>query len=179
MERIHSLPPIINENSKVLILGTMPGIESLETKQYYQHEDNLFWDIIVRIVDTKWSMFEMADEYDYEKRVKLLLDNQIALWDIVESCEREGNNDSKIVNPQYNDLAGLLTRYPNICKICFNGGKAESYFKKHLYETEVALANTIKTEVFLSTSPSNQANSFYILKQWYMGVSPVLDHIKQ
>ncbi len=175
MERIHSFSPIINENSKVLILGTVPGSKSLEAKQYYQHEDNLYWDVIVRIVDKSWPIFKMADSLDYAKRVNLLLENHIALWDVIESCEREGNNDSKIVNPQYNDLAGLLKRYPNICKICFNGWKAESYFKKYLKEAQVTLANTIETEVFLSTSPSNQANSFFILGQWHIGIFQVLN----
>lgn len=176
MERMHSLPPIVDERSKVLILGTFPGNDSLKAKQYYNHENNLFWDIIVRIVDKSWPEIRMADSLDYEERISLLLEHHIALWDILESCEREGNVDSKIYNPKYNDIVDILKRFPNIEKVCFNGSLAHSYFNKYMNETGTLLSNKLKIEEFYSTSPSSQVNSFYILKQWLIGVSQVLNN---
>nr|WP_320058208.1 DNA-deoxyinosine glycosylase [uncultured Bacteroides sp.] len=164
MERIKSMPAIADKRSRVLILGTMPGKESLEYKEYYRHVDNLFWDIMLRICDKDWPMFEDASQGpDYDTKVKLLLDNGIALWNIVESCEREGNSDDKIKNPQFNDLETFILDHPNISKIGFNGKKVSNSFKA----SKMSLSPDIIFKTLYSTSPSSPVNSFSILKQWY------------
>jgi hypoxanthine-DNA glycosylase len=85
--RIFSFPPIVSEKSKVLILGTMPGDRSLKLNQYYGHNGNNFWKIIFTICEEPFSP-------DYEKRKNVLLNNNLALWDVLQACEREGSSDS-------------------------------------------------------------------------------------
>lgn len=77
--------------------------------------------------------FEEVYAIPYEKRKQLLLDNKISLWDILESCERDGNSDRAIKNERLNDLETYLKLHPKIRKICFNGQKAYSYYKKMVY----------------------------------------------
>lgn len=162
MEKIiKSMPPIENSNSEILILGTMPGEDSIESNEYYKNVDNLFWDVMFRICDKNWPMFKEAyEEQNYEKRCQLLLQNKIALWDIIESCEREGNKDSDIQNIKFNDIEKFLKEHPHIQKILFNGKKAYQYYQDMDIRVPVECIN------LQSTSPSNQANSFYILVQW-------------
>jgi len=123
---IRSFDPIIDNNSQVLILGTMPGPESLRKKQYYANPRNQFWKIIYRILDERGE-----PPSDYEERIKFLKENGIALWDVLESCEREGANDSKIKNGKPNDFKTRLRKSPNLRCIFFNGKQAEQCFKKH------------------------------------------------
>ena len=123
---IKSFEPIIDDNSRVLILGTMPGPESLKKGEYYANPRNQFWKIIYRILNGR-------DEppSDYEERIKILKKNGIALWDVLESCEREGAADSKINNGKPNDFKTRLRKTPNLKRIFFNGKKAEQCFKKY------------------------------------------------
>lgn len=124
MASIHSFEPVIDENSRVLILGSMPGKQSLEKSQYYAHPGNRFWMLI-------YSMFGAQPDQTYEGKKSFLRTKKIALWDVIKECERSGSSDSKIINPIMNDFAGLLARYPNIRYIFLNGKKAESLFKRN------------------------------------------------
>ncbi len=162
MERIQSMAPIVNEKSRVLILGTMPGTDSLKEQQYYCNVDNLFWDIMFRICSPGWPMFKEAFGISNEERKQLLLDNEIALWDILKSCEREGNTDSKICNEELNDIQRFLCEHPNIQKVCFNGDKAHSYYLKN----KSLFPENIEYKKLYSTSPSSPINSFAILSEW-------------
>ena len=161
MEKIYSMPAIENSESEILILGTIPGGESLKYQQYYQNKDNLFWDIMFRICDPNWPFFEEVYAIPYEKRKQLLLDNKISLWDILESCERDGNSDRTIKNERLNDLETYLKLHPKIRKICFNGQKAYSYYKKMVYN----LPQKIHPIELYSTRPSIPDISFSILNQ--------------
>ena len=87
--RIQSFPPIISKKSKILILGSIPGTKSLEKKEYYAHPQNHFWKLL-------FCMFGEEFSADYQDRLKLLEKYHIALWDTIESCEREGSQDVKI-----------------------------------------------------------------------------------
>lgn len=119
-----SFPPLINSNSKVLILGTMPGEKSLILRQYYGNRGNQFWRLLFAIFGK-----DLSD--DYMERVRLLEDNSIALWDVLEYCEREGSLDSKIKNERMNDLASLYERFPNIKYVFFSSKNAETYYNKY------------------------------------------------
>jgi hypoxanthine-DNA glycosylase len=116
--RIYSFDPIIDDNCRVLVLGTMPGPASLRRQQYYGYERNAFWRII-------YDLFEEEPEEDYGFRKSFLLKHNIALWDVLKSCEREGSSDSGIRNPVPNDFAALYSKFPGIKHICFNGRPAE------------------------------------------------------
>lgn len=123
--RQNSLPPIIDENTKVLIVGSMPSVQSLEKQQYYGNARNHFWPIIAVLVDE-----EMPD--DYAQRVALLKKNGIGLWDSIQSCERQGSLDTNIRNEVANDFTWLFREYPHIKAVLFNGAKAFNVFKKHI-----------------------------------------------
>lgn len=102
MTNIQGLFPIIGEGARVLILGSMPSAESLRLNQYYGNRRNHFWSII-------YSLFDLPLEKSYEKRIQFIKDKEIALWDVIHSCERVGSLDSNIKNAIPNDFKQLLT----------------------------------------------------------------------
>ena len=107
MQKISSFPPIINNESKILILGSIPGIKSLEMQQYYAHPQNKFWKIIFELFNEKFTT-------DYKERIEILEKHHIALWDVIDTCERKGSLDSEIRNEEANKIGELLHNYPNI-----------------------------------------------------------------
>ena len=155
--------PIIDSKSKVLILGTMPGEASIKAKEYYAHTDNLFWDIIFRICIQSWKMEELVIA-DYDSKVQLLYDNNIAVWDVLQFCNRKGSLDKDILNQIQNDFNLFLKQNSQIKAIFFNGKKAFEYFENQ--KLSKSILNNIKLITLPSTSPSNTKNSFYILKEW-------------
>ena len=117
------LPSVVNERTKVLIVGSMPGVQSLEKQQYYGNPRNHFWRIIGEITG------EIVPE-QYEQRLALIKKHGIGLWDVIQACERVGSLDSNIKNEIPNDFAALFEQYPQIEAIFFNGTKAHDVFKK-------------------------------------------------
>ena len=117
MQKISSFPPILNQNSKILILGSIPGIKSLEMQQYYAHPQNKFWKIICEIFSEEFTS-------DYSERIKILEKHHIALWDVIDNCERKGSLDSEIRNEEANKIGELILNYPNIKVIFCNGQKS-------------------------------------------------------
>ncbi|NLC65871.1 MAG: DNA-deoxyinosine glycosylase [Clostridium sp.] len=124
-EIIESFPPIINKESKLLILGSMPGAESLKTRRYYAFERNQFWRLIFDILEGNYT-------FDYEKRKNFLLDNNLGLYSVIKSCTREGSLDSNIKNEEINNFKELFIEYKNIETICFNGNKSHDSFIKNV-----------------------------------------------
>jgi double-stranded uracil-DNA glycosylase len=127
MSYVQSFPPIASATSRVLILGTMPGIVSLRERQYYAHPQNAFWRIAGTIVG-----FDPASPY--ETRVDRMRAAGIAIWDVLQSCTRRSSLDSDIVPATAvpNDLPAFLAGHPQIRRICFNGAKAEALFARHV-----------------------------------------------
>ena len=117
------LPPIVDEQTRVLIVGSMPGVQSLQKQQYYGNERNHFWGIMSELL-------HVPIPETYEEKIALLRSHQIGLWDVIHSCERKGSLDANIQNEVPNDFASLFVQYPNILCIIFNGGKAYEVFKK-------------------------------------------------
>ena len=124
-ERISSFPPIADKNSKILILGSIPGAKSLEMKQYYAHPQNKFWKIIFEILEEEFTT-------DYAARISMLKKHNIALWDVIDSCERKGSLDADIRNEEANQISKLLEEYPNIQAIFCNGQKSFKNLQKLL-----------------------------------------------
>ena len=120
-----SFPSIVKADARVLILGSMPGIISLQKQQYYGHPRNHFWPII-------FSVIKQPLPLSYEQRVQGLMDNRIALWDVLARCNREGSLDSFIKNETANNFTELLIKLPQLKLICFNGSKASQMWKKHV-----------------------------------------------
>ena len=151
----YSFSPISHPNATILILGTMPGAQSLALQQYYAHPRNAFWKIIFSVLETPFSA-------DYEQRKSALLANHIALWDVLEACVREGSLDSAIEEEVPNDFVSFLKAHPNITHIYFNGQKAAKFFKQH-----VAVSDTYHLVTLPSTSPAHAGMSFEKkLREW-------------
>ncbi|WP_196592619.1 DNA-deoxyinosine glycosylase [Pectinatus sottacetonis] len=139
--------PCVNKNSRILILGSMPSIKSLKEQQYYAHPQNRFWKLMAKLLN-----YRKTPE-DYHDKIKMLLDNNIALWDAIASCDRKGSLDTAIQNEIPNDFTAFLDKYKSIRTICFNGGKSYQSFKKYNEE----LLKKVKYTYFAmpSTSPAN------------------------
>ena len=118
------LCPVVGNNPRILILGSLPGDESLRKQEYYGNPRNMFWDVMSGVLDEK-SPTNYQDKLEYLKR------HGIALWDVLHSAERDGSLDSNIRNEEFNDIAGFISEHPSIEVIVTNGGKAEKSFRKY------------------------------------------------
>ena len=122
MKTYHNLKPIYNSESKVLILGTMPSVKSREAAFYYANPQNRFWKIMANLFNTI-----LENNSDKEK---CLLDNKIALWDVIKSCDIKGSNDASIKNVVVNNL-DVIIKNANIKAIFCTGNKAYKYYSKY------------------------------------------------
>jgi hypoxanthine-DNA glycosylase len=163
MGRIHCFEPIIDFKTEVLVIGTIPGVESLKQSTYYANKSNHFWDIVYRCFDSAWDPYEVVIKTDRERLYSFLLKNKVGLWDIIESCERKGSSDNKIVNPIYNDFKPLLSKYSKVKMLIFNGIAAKSFYKR---SQNVNLKVPAVLKVLNSTSTLNPNNTFMILNEW-------------
>ncbi len=152
---IYSFAPIIDKDSRILILGSMPSIRSLELGQYYGHGQNYFWPMLFELFGETYSN-------DYEQKKRLILSHRLALWDVLGSCEREGSLDSNITNEIANDFDVFFKEYPLIKAILFNGTKAEQSFKKYFPQ----LFQTMTHYKMPSTSPAHTMKRQDKLTQW-------------
>lgn len=118
-----ALLPIVDFNSKILILGTFPSTKSLQQQQYYGNKQNKFWNIM-------FDLFQQSFTDNYSERIKLLQDNKIALWDVLYSCDRVGSLDSAIENEVVNDFNSFFDNYKNIELIVFSSVNAHKLYKK-------------------------------------------------
>jgi hypoxanthine-DNA glycosylase len=116
------LAPIINEQSRVLILGSLPGDVSLQKQQYYGNPRNHFWPILQAVFDCNVGS-------TYEGKTQFILNQQLALWDVLKAADRRGSLDANIRGAIANDLQQLLSAYPNISVIALNGGEASRKFR--------------------------------------------------
>ena len=123
MEKIAGYAPVADENSRVLILGTVPSVESLRTGFYYAHPRNAFWHILADVFGGP------LPETVAEKKA-LVLANRLALWDVVRACTRKGSLDSAIRDAEANDFPSFFRRYPGIKRVLFNGAAAQRLFMR-------------------------------------------------
>lgn len=140
---IVGIPPVIPEQPKVLILGSMPSVKSLEKQQYYGHPRNHFWPIM-------FELFQVDPIDSYQERIQLVKQNGIALWDAIASCERTGSLDVHIKNETPNDIPGFLDQYPTIRLIACNGTKSYHIVKKFCFHKRLSSIDVLKLP---STSP--------------------------
>ncbi len=157
---IHSFPPFVNSNTEILILGTMPGIASLEKQEYYAHPRNHFWKIMYTLLKN------LPISEIFEEKIKLIQSNNIGLWDVLQNCERKGSLDIHIKNHIENDFEMLFEKFPGITKIVFNGKESHKYFLKNFGQIK-----GITYYVMPSTSPANTISFEKKLEIW----SAILD----
>lgn len=139
--------PVAAPNARVLILGSMPGVRSLELQQYYGHPQNRFWPLMATLLGYK----DAPDAY--EEKLRMLTDHGIALWDVLAVCRRSGSLDSAITKEEVNPFPAFFARYPGIHKVCFNGGKARQAYRKHC--ANLNLPASLIYAGLPSTSPAN------------------------
>lgn len=151
MTTVHSFAPIVDVSAHTLILGSTPGIASLDADEYYAHSRNAFWPIM-------GALFGAGPSVPYEHRTSILTTNGIAVWDVLKLCTRHGSLDSAIVESsiETNDLAGLLDEHRSIERVFFNGAKAENSFQRYV----APLPRTLTTVRLPSTSPAHASLSF-------------------
>ena len=142
MTRLVGLPPVIGPQTRLLVLGSFPGVASLRAQQYYGHPQNQFW----KILSALWSVDLVG--MGYEDRVGTVRERGLGIWDVYGACEREGSLDSAIRHAELNDFAWLQRQCPRLQAVVHNGG--ESY--RHARHTQ---ALGVPVHRLPSTSPAN------------------------
>lgn len=153
LPRVHSFAPIGDRNAQVLILGSMPGLASLAAGQYYAHPQNAFWRIISELLACDRTS-------SYPARIRALKAARIALWDVLQTCSREGSLDTKIERDTQvaNDFQTFFRKHRRIKHVFFNGATAEACFRTHVLGR--IDAGPIAYQRLPSTSPANASLSF-------------------
>ena len=144
MKQIHPIPPLYNDKSEVLILGSFPSVKSREANFFDGHPQNRFWKVIARIFDE-----EVPQTIEEKKR--LILTHHLSMWDVIAECDIIGSSDSSIKDVVPNDLSVILDNAP-IRRIIVNGKTAEKMYNKYTLDK-----TGIKAVVMPSTSPANAA----------------------
>lgn len=152
MAQVESFAALSDPGARLLILGSMPGTASLEASQYYAHRRNAFWPIIEAV-------YGIERDLPYAQRCRLLLEQGVAVWDVLARCERPGSLDASIDRDSIlvNDFVGFFAAHRHIGRICFNGATADQLFRRHalpLLPSPVAELELLRLP---STSPAHAA----------------------
>lgn len=142
----HLFGPVFDKHSKILILGSFPSVKSREQSFYYGHPQNRFWKVLLSVFKEQEEALKTIGQ-----KKKFLLDNRIALWDVIASCDIKGSSDSSIKNIKVNDL-NVILKESDIQKIILNGKKSYELYKK--YYGNVDMPDSVQLP---STSPANAA----------------------
>ncbi|WP_293880710.1 DNA-deoxyinosine glycosylase [Sphingomonas sp.] len=143
MARKASFAPVVNENTRLLVLGSLPGDRSLALGRYYAHPQNQFWILMSAVVGFDLVMLE------YEARLAAMLAAGVGLWDVVGRASRTGSSDAAIRDVTANDLAGLVRSLRSLRAIGFNGGTALAIGRRQL----ASVADTLVIVALPSSSP--------------------------
>lgn len=153
MPFVQGFPPVASAASRVLILGSMPGTASLAAQQYYAHPRNAFWPIVGNLLG-------FAPDLPYRERLRALRSSGVALWDVLQCCDRDGSLDSDIApaSRRLNDFAAFFARHRRIVAVLCNGGTAHGLFVRRVLPT---LGSDAEWHVHQlpSTSPAHAARS--------------------
>jgi len=159
---VKSFSYIADPQAKILILGSMPGVMSLDQQQYYAHPRNSFWPIMLNLL-------KLPSDLSYSEKTLALMQHYIALWDVLQSCIRPGSLDSAIdmSSVAINDFNHFFRCHPQIQAVFFNGQKAESVFQKRVLPHLSSELQKLTFQRLPSTSPAHAALSFNDkLNQW-------------
>lgn len=148
-ERIVGYGASIDAQCRVLVLGSMPSIRSLEVAEYYGHPQNRFWPFMQEL-------FGIARTQPHEERLAELRDHGVALWDVIAACRRETSADAKIRDVEVNDFGALFADYPKLERVFCNGGKAHELWSKRVAPgLREAIGRDVPCLRLPSTSPAN------------------------
>jgi hypoxanthine-DNA glycosylase len=143
-----SFPPLVDARARILVLGTLPGEESLRRREYYAHPRNLFWPIV-------FGLFGATPAIDYAEKLAFVMAQRIALWDVCELGERDASADSSIRGERPNAIDRLLEAHPLIRAVAFNGTTA-----RRLYDRHFARRADLAYLALPSTSPAHARLDF-------------------
>ena len=163
MLSFHNIPPLFDENSRVLILGCFPSVKSREGRFCYHHPQNRFWKVLAAVLGAPLPA-------TIEEKRRMLLSNRIALWDVIASCEIRGSDDSSIRAVTANDLSLVLNAAP-IVRVFTNGGTAHRLHRRFCEEK-----TGLKATCLPSTSPANASYSLDALIEKWSAVAEALRH---
>jgi hypoxanthine-DNA glycosylase len=156
-----SFPPVVDERTRVLLLGSLPGEQSLARSQYYANPRNQFWRLIGGVIGAE------LETLPYQSRLETLLSARVGLWDTVESATRLGSLDGAIRGHSANDLVRLAASLPELRAVGFNGGKSASLGMKQLAErTDLALLPLPSSSPAFTLAFAEKARSWAKLKQF-------------
>jgi double-stranded uracil-DNA glycosylase len=161
------LPPIVGAAPRVLILGTLPGDESLRRQEYYGHPQNHFWRVVADALGEA-----LGD--NYAARIAMLTRHRLALWDVLASAERTGSLDAAIRHGEANAILELLADCPSIRTIAFNGQGAERLFMRHIARPSGGPPQGVTLLRFASTSPAYVKSFAEKSAQWRDGLRAAL-----
>lgn len=166
MNAVVSFAPLSGPQARVLILGSMPGVASLQAQQYYAHPRNHFWPIMASLVGVDVAL-------PYGQRVQALTASGVAVWDVLQSCVRPGSLDSAIQpgTRVANDFASFFNAHPAIRLVGFNGTEAEKSFKAYVLPG-LQTAAAIRYVRLPSTSPAHAIGFEKKLAVWRKGLVP-------
>jgi len=148
-----SFKPLVDDRCTILVLGSLPGIQSLEKQEYYGNRQNRFWHYI-------FVAFNETHTDNYSQKIQIALKHHIAIWDVVKSATRQSSSDTAIKGAVPNDIPALLAKYKNIRKIIFNGSFAYSCYIKFFKTPPISYIK------LLSTSPACAGRDNEKLKSW-------------
>ncbi len=154
--KIYSFAPVKTTYAKSLILGSIPGIASLKAYEYYAYPRNQFWEIIGQL-------YRHDELKSYQEKLKVIKNNELALWDVIKSCYREGSSDSGITDIKVNNFAWMFKASPQIKNIFFNGLKAKEVFTRYVDKSLWQDKNLISLP---STSPAYTITVNEKMKKW-------------
>lgn len=150
----HTIDPVYDKNSQILILGSFPSVKSREQQFFYGHKQNRFWKVLAGVLGCDVPL-------SVEEKKAMLLSHHIAVWDVIQSCEIEGSSDASIRDVVPNDLARILNT-ADIRAVYTNGGKAHELYGKYIEPV-----NKIAAQKLPSTSPANAGYSLErLLAAW-------------
>jgi len=158
----YSFPPIEDAMATKLILGSMPGAESLKQQQYYAHPRNAFWPIMAALTHLNVTA-------SYQQRCDAIAANGIAVWDVLKACHRPGSLDQHIDadTVEANDFCAFFSRHPNIRAVFFNGAKAEQLFNREVLPELEPRLQALSYLRLPSTSPAHAAMTLQQkIKKW-------------
>jgi double-stranded uracil-DNA glycosylase len=165
----YSFPPFADSHARLLILGTLPGDESLRLQQYYGHPRNHFWPLIAALVGE-----ELPAEFAVRKQ--LLQRNGIALWDVIEGAERNGSSDAAIRNLKANDFGAFFKAHPHIMTVAFNGQKARDLFRRYVIRPGIVSEDRLIMIELPSSSPLYTIPFEEKLSAWRAKLGHLLAH---
>ncbi len=154
-DRVYSFPPIADAQTRVLILGSMPGERSLQANQYYAHPQNAFWKIMDALVGA-------GRHLDYAARLEKLLAHGIGMWESLKSCQRVGSLDSAIIpaTMEANDFNAFYAAHPKISHVFFNGGTSATVYQRRVMPQLSRQFAHLHHQRLPSTSPAHATLRF-------------------